>query len=198
MSSHVPGSAPGQRATKGIWIIAIGVVLTLVLGASVEIFSPVASTPGCVAVEHESPYWFWRTFEILGPASFIATIAGVFWLLLEDRRKAWNIRHARNHLVVVGYGAIGRERASEGVRLGQRVIAIESKADEAATSHAKEHGVLVVEGDGGDDKILSLAQIDHAAGVVIATGDDARNLGLSSTGSAPNAAASCRPRSAAR
>jgi hypothetical protein len=211
MSSHIPAPAPGHRVGKGIWIIAIGVFLTLALGASVEIFSPIVSSPECPAVEHERPYWFWRVFEvlyntlslfhieqphfavilkchhsvllavaaILGPASFIATIAGVFWVLLDDRRKAWKIGHARNHLVVVGYGAEGRERASEGTRLGQRVIAIETKADEAATSHAEEHGVLMVEGDGRDDKILSRARVEHAASVVIATGDDTCNLGIS-------------------
>ena len=116
--------------------------------------------------------------SILGPASFIAAIVSVLWLLLEDRRRAWKIRHARKHLVVVGYGAKGRERASEAAHQGQRVIAIESNADEAATSHAKEHGVLMIEGDGANDRNLSRAQIDHAASVVIATGDDARNLGI--------------------
>jgi Trk K+ transport system NAD-binding subunit len=210
MSSHAAGSAPRQRVNRGVWIIGICIALTLVLGSSVEIFFPIESTPGCPAVEHESPHWFWRLFEIvyntlslfhieyphfaaivkchhniwlaiaaiLGPASFLATIGGVFWLLLDDQRKAWRIKRARKHLVVIGYGAKGRERASEAAHNGQRVIVIESNADEAAITHANAHGVLIVEGDGSDNKILARARVDHAASVVVATGDDARNLGI--------------------
>ena len=56
---------------------------------------------------------------ILGPASFLATIGGIVWVLLDDQRRAWVLRRASNHLVVVGYGAKGRERAHEGIHEGR-------------------------------------------------------------------------------
>jgi Trk K+ transport system NAD-binding subunit len=119
---------------------------------------------------------------VLGPAAFLATVGSIAWVLLDDQRKAWALRRARNHLVVIGYGAKGRERAHEGIHEGRHVVvAIEPSPTEAATAHARENGVLLLEGDAHDPRILARARVEHAASISIATGADARNLALART-----------------
>ena len=74
--------------------------------------------------------------------------------------------------------AKGRERAEEQAHAGHRVVAIERAPTEAATAHATKHGIIVVEGDAGETRVLTRARIGRAASVMIATGDDARNVGI--------------------
>lgn len=168
--SQAPTGECALNAPHGFWHYFEAVYKTFAL------FHPEHANADSVARCH--PNWATGLAAILGPASFFAAIGGIVWVLLDNQRKAWLLRRAKNHAVIVGYGGKGRERAQESAHDGDRVVAIESAATESAIAHAKEHGVLLVEGDAREERMLARARIDHAASVVVATGDDARNLSL--------------------
>lgn len=70
------------------------------------------------------------------------------------------------HVVVVGYGRVGRVLA-EGLRGGDRsVLVIEDDADRAQAAEAD--GLKVVRGNALDDRVLTAAGVEHAGHVLIA------------------------------
>jgi voltage-gated potassium channel Kch len=202
--SHA-GVGPVKRVTAGVWILAGCALLTLVSGIIGHLAHPHGGE-GCPP-ETSSGFWHYFeavygtlalfnlehtnaaavrchgnpllvAAAILGPVTFYGALGSLFWVLLADQRTAWKLRRARNHLVVIGYGAKGRERALEHAHERGRVVAIEAAPSEAAAAHARTHGVLLVEGDAREPRVLARARLERATSVVIATGDDTRNLEL--------------------
>lgn len=202
--SHA-GVGPVKRVTAGVWILAFCALLTIVSGIIGHLAHPHGGE-GCPPTPHSGFWHFFEAVygtlalfnlehtnaaavrcqgspllavaAILGPVTFYGALGSLFWVLLADQRTAWKLRRARNHLVVIGYGATGRERALEHAHDQGRVVAIEAEPSDAAAAHARTHGVLLVEGDARDARVLARARLERAASVVIATGDDTRNLEL--------------------
>jgi voltage-gated potassium channel len=90
------------------------------------------------------------------------------------RRRRKMIDELRDHIIVCGYGRVGR-RAVEDFRAGRvPYVVLDYSAD--ALAHAREHGDLFVEGNGADDDDLTRAGVDRARGLLVASDDDADNL----------------------
>lgn len=93
---------------------------------------------------------------------------------LRKRRMMSIAEKMKGHVIVCGYGRVGRS-ALESLRESKRdVVVIEKDAERAA--QAIEHGFVVIEGDAGRDEILQEAGIAQAYGLVVSTGDDSLNL----------------------
>ncbi len=103
-----------------------------------------------------------------------AIAGGVFTGVLAERRKERTIERLRDHFIICGYGRVGRQVADEFRAAGASYVVLDYSPE--ATSAAKEHGDLLIEGDATDDDDLRRAGLDHAAGVVVASDDDADNL----------------------
>lgn len=90
--------------------------------------------------------------------------------LLGRRRMERSISSLRDHVVICGWGRVGRSLAAEVAAAGRRLVVIEHQADRAA-------GVPypVIVGDATDDEVLRAAGIERAVALVAAVDGDASN-----------------------
>jgi voltage-gated potassium channel len=102
---------------------------------------------------------------------------GVLSGALADRRRERTIEHLRDHVIICGYGRVGRRVAEEFRAANVPFVVVDFKDEPVAA--AKEHNALLVVGDATQDDDLVRAGIDHAAGLVVASDDDASNLYIS-------------------
>ena len=82
-----------------------------------------------------------------------------------------------NHVIVIGFGALGQLVAGRLQDAGERVVVIDRADDLAA--QASSLGYLVVQGDAGvDDAALDHAKIEQAKALVVTTEDPDRKLSI--------------------
>jgi voltage-gated potassium channel len=106
-----------------------------------------------------------------------AIAGGVFTGVLAERRRERTIERLNDHFIICGYGRVGRRVAEEFRAAKVPYVVLDFRED--ATAAAKEHGDLLIEGDATEDEDLRRAGIDRAAGIVVASDDDADNLYIS-------------------
>ncbi len=123
-------------------------------------------------------HWTLAIARLIGPAAIILGGARGVWGLVQYMRGRRRLRRGTGHTVVIGLGAKGRVRAADETAGGARVVAIECEPDDAAEAFAGVHGVLLLAGDGRDRAVWGRARIRHAGRIIIATGDDTRNLAI--------------------
>ncbi len=90
------------------------------------------------------------------------------------KRMERRIARLRDHVILVGFGRVGRQAAAALRENHTPFVVVERNPHRVRRALAE--GVLVLEGDGGDDEVLKKAGIDRAKGVIVATGSDADNL----------------------
>ena len=83
-----------------------------------------------------------------------------------------------DHVVVVGLGQVGLRLALLLRRCGFSVVAVEEREDGENVGHAKELGLPVVIGRGGDPSLLKRLSLRHALALVAATNDDLQNIAV--------------------
>ncbi len=94
----------------------------------------------------------------------------------QRRRMEREIAGLRDHIVVCGFGRIGRnvhERLASGPD-ERPVLIIDDDPDRAES--AREHGALVLEGDATRDEVLEAAGVDKASVLIACVRSDADNL----------------------
>jgi voltage-gated potassium channel len=106
-----------------------------------------------------------------------AIAGGVFTGVLAERRRERTIERLNDHFIICGYGRVGRRVAEEFRAAKVPYVVLDFRED--ATAAAKVHGDLLIEGDATEDEDLRRAGIDRAAGIVVASDDDADNLYIS-------------------
>jgi voltage-gated potassium channel len=90
---------------------------------------------------------------------------------IEHRRAQRRIANMQDHVIVCGWGRVGRTIAAHLQGGGQDVVLIESDAERASAAEQP-----TVQGDATDDAVLRAAGIDRAATLVAALSNDADNL----------------------
>jgi voltage-gated potassium channel len=111
-------------------------------------------------------------------AVIVESIAGgVLTGALAERRRERKIERLRDHIIICGYGRVGRRVAEEFRAAGIRYVVLDFK--EEAIAAAREQNDLLIEGDATEDEDLKRAGIERAAGLVVASDDDADNLYIS-------------------
>ncbi|MHC4956987.1 MAG: potassium channel family protein [Planctomycetota bacterium] len=118
-------------------------------------------------------------FGTLSLAVMVSLLTGlVVETRIEDvigRRKMENtIRKLNNHVIVCGFGRLGRKAAEELLRKGSPVVVIES--DPAKAEAAREIGCPVIEHDATEEEALTAAGIEQADGLLSTLGSDADNV----------------------
>lgn len=93
---------------------------------------------------------------------------------LRSRRMMRTIGKLRDHIIVCGYGRVGRSAALT-LRDGKRPVAVIDNSEDRIES-AQEDGFIVLHADSTRDEALIQAGIERAWGMVICLGDDSRNL----------------------
>ncbi|MEN8375293.1 MAG: potassium channel protein [Gemmatimonadota bacterium] len=93
---------------------------------------------------------------------------------VRRRRMKERIAQARDHYLVCGYGALGRQIVRELTARGEQFVVVESA--EALEEELLESHVPVILGDATHDETLLDAGVERARGVVAALGTDADNV----------------------
>jgi voltage-gated potassium channel len=124
--------------------------------------------------------------------AYIATILvegiarGVFSETLAERRRRRTIERLSDHYIICGFGRVGRRVAAEFRESGVEFVVLDFSSD--AIEHARESGVLFVEGTGTEDEDLAQTGLERARGLVASSDSDADNLyiTLSARSARPN------------
>ncbi len=95
----------------------------------------------------------------------------------ENKNMERKLDHLTDHVIVIGFGTLGRLVAGRLRDAGDQVIVVD-RADDLA-NQASSLGYLVVQGDaGGDDATLDNARIEQAKALVVTTEDTDRKLSI--------------------
>jgi voltage-gated potassium channel len=99
---------------------------------------------------------------------------GVLTGVLAERRRQRTIERMQDHFIICGYGRVGRQVAEEFRASSVDYVVVDFS--EVAIAAAREHGDLLIEGNATEDEDLRRAGLERAAGLVVASDDDADNL----------------------
>jgi voltage-gated potassium channel len=99
---------------------------------------------------------------------------GVLGGTFGERRRRRAIEQLRNHVIICGYGRVGRRVAAEFRAAGAAYVVVD--VNPAAVEAAHAHGAPVVHGDGTEDTDLETAGIARARGLVASVDSDEKNL----------------------
>src|SRR5271170_475227 len=95
----------------------------------------------------------------------------------ENKKMERKLEHLADHVIVIGFGTLGRLVAGRLRDAGAQVVIIDRADDLAA--QASGLGYLVVQGDAGvDDATLAKARIEQAKALVVTTEDADRKLSI--------------------
>ena len=95
----------------------------------------------------------------------------------ENKKMEHKLDNLANHVIVIGFGALGRLVAGRLHDAGEQVVVIDRGNDLAA--QASNLGYLVVQGDAGvDDAALDHAGVERAKALVVTTEDPDRKLSI--------------------
>jgi hypothetical protein len=112
----------------------------------------------------------------------VSSLTGIFssdavMAFRENRKMEHKLDRLANHVIVIGFGALGRLVASRLHEAGEQVVVIDRADDLAA--QASNLGYLVVQGDAGvDDAVLDRSRIEQARALVVTTEDPDRKLSI--------------------
>ena len=93
---------------------------------------------------------------------------------LRRRRMQKSVDKMQDHVIVCGYGRVGRSAAAALAESRRGVVVLEKAPEQVQTTLAS--GLAVIEGDATSDEVLRDAGIERAWGLVVCTGDDSLNL----------------------
>ncbi len=130
-----------------------------------------------------------RLFTILlivagvGSASYAATLLGRAVVASTPfrlrRRMEKRITSLAGHVVVCGYGRMGRIVRRELEAAGRAFVVVDP--DEATARDLQDEGILVVRGDAADEEVLREAGVERARGVIACAPSDAENVFITLT-----------------
>jgi voltage-gated potassium channel len=103
--------------------------------------------------------------------SIAHSVLGGAW---REKKRRKMIDELRDHIIVCGYGRVGRRAGDELRDAGVPYVVLDFS--EEALENAREHDVPFVDGSGAEDEDLVKAGIDRARGMIVASDDDGDNL----------------------
>lgn len=119
---------------------------------------------------------------IMGVGTIVYSLtASAEYLLAADlgprlRERRWRriVKDMQDHVIVCGYGRVGRSAAVALRDIGEEVVVIEP--DDQARDDARAAGLIAIQGDATNDETLKQAGIERAKGLISCLGSDTANL----------------------
>ena len=112
----------------------------------------------------------------------LSTLTGILssdavMTLRENKTMERKLDRVADHVIVIGFAALGRLVAGRLRDAGEHVIVVDRAGDLAA--QASDLGYLVVQGDAGlDDAVLDHSGVERAKALVVTTADPDRKLSI--------------------
>jgi len=120
------------------------------------------------------------TSSIYVMGGFVQMIAeGELNRFLGARRMTRGIDKLTNHVIVCGYGRVGRILADDLTRSEQQFVVIDTNQERL--QEAETSGLFVIVGDATDDQVLESAQVKSARVLATVLPDDAANVFITLT-----------------
>ncbi len=121
---------------------------------------------------------------LLGVATISAILGTLGHMILEAqlagplrrRRMIRRLEAVTDHLILCGYGRVGRQVARELQIHPDAPPLVVIDLDRTAAEDAAADGYLSLAGDATEDEVLRRAGIERARGLIAAAGDDAQNV----------------------
>lgn len=101
-------------------------------------------------------------------------VSGHLRTLLDDRREQRAIDALTDHVIICGFGRVGRQVARDVAAAGQRYVVVDARAEHGEA--ARGVGVRFVEGIASDDEVLRQAGIERARAVIACVDSDPENV----------------------
>lgn len=167
--------------------LAVALVLGQPLIDAFYATAKILVTVGPNPVIDQGPDWF-KVFSgamLLAELAFTAVFtAGIIERILDRRLTTILGRRMvprKNHVVVVGLGQVGLRLCLLLRDLGIPVLGIDSNADSYNVARAKEYGLPVVIGRGGDRFLLARLSLRRARALAAVTGQEVENISIAVT-----------------
>ena len=188
---------PWRRLTLGlslfVSVIVTGTIGYTVLGFAVlDALYQTVTTITTVGFREVEPFGrAEKLFTIVLVLAGVGTALYTFGVLLETlvegrltdhlgrRRMERRLSELRDHVIVCGWGRVGRTIADYVTGAGREVVVVDVRPDRIASA-----GGLTVQGDATDDAVLRAAGIERARTLVAALDTDAANLYVTLSGRA--------------
>lgn len=113
---------------------------------------------------------FLYVFGLIIELTVSGTVGGVW----EARRLARRVAELRDHVIICGYGRVGRRAAREFREVGVPFVVLDFNPE--SLDYARRRGDLYVEGRGTQDEDLERARIGVARGLIASSDSDVDNL----------------------
>jgi voltage-gated potassium channel len=107
-------------------------------------------------------------------------VAGHLSGLLEERRLLKEIDDLNDHILICGFGRVGRQAARDLRAAGRAYVVIDTNVEETR-AHAAALEAPIIHGAASDDEVLRRAGIMRAAGVIACVDSDAENVFITLT-----------------
>lgn len=101
-------------------------------------------------------------------------VSGRLRTLLDERREQRAIDALNDHVIICGYGRVGRQVARDLRAAGERYVVIDERPEHG--EDARHVGVRFIEGSASDDEALEDAGIERARAVIACVDSDAENV----------------------
>jgi voltage-gated potassium channel len=107
-------------------------------------------------------------------------VAGHLSGLLEERRLLMEIDSLNDHILICGFGRVGRQAARDLRAAGRDFVVIDTNIEETK-GHAAALEAPIIHGAASEDSVLRQAGIMRAAGVIACVDSDAENVFITLT-----------------
>jgi voltage-gated potassium channel len=94
--------------------------------------------------------------------------------MLRRRRNRRMIKKMQDHILVCGYGRVGRSAVASLIDSGKDVVVID--IDPMVVDELRDRGISAIHGDATNDDVLQEAGIERATGIIVCGGSEADNL----------------------
>lgn len=111
-------------------------------------------------------------YTLTDVATFL--LSGTWRANWEQKRRLYMLKQLSNHIIVCGYGRVGRHVAHELKDEGIPFIVLDPNPEKIA--HIRDTGYLGLQGNAAEETNLKEAGIDRARGLVAAANSDAENV----------------------
>ncbi|MGA9048056.1 MAG: NAD-binding protein [Dehalococcoidia bacterium] len=180
------------------WVVDYRLPLAGLMLAAAMVLGFIGHAKYFAAAGQPSSFWdnFYYTLRLLNPASTplpgtvpvelqiarILAAAAALYIAFEalisifrDQVQLLRLRMTKDHIIICGLGQKGLLLADRYRAMGERVVVIESDANNPMITHCKDQGVIVLMGKAANIQLLRKARVHFAKSVISVCGEDSTN-----------------------